>query len=85
MLSRLPDPPHHLFKLEAGQFDAAAAAWRVHVRAEPRTTLDDENFPNNLGYCVLAREPAKGIEVLRLVATCSPSRRTRTTASVRPT
>jgi tetratricopeptide (TPR) repeat protein len=72
-LTRLAEPARHpLFELEAGRFDAAVAAWRERVTADPRTAEEDEGFANNLGYRILGRDPGRAIEVLRLVATVFP-------------
>jgi CubicO group peptidase (beta-lactamase class C family) len=72
-LIRLAEPARHpLFELEAGRFDNAALAWRDRNRIDPKTAGDAENFANNLGYQLAQRDPAKGIEVLRLVAAVFP-------------
>jgi CubicO group peptidase (beta-lactamase class C family) len=72
-LTRIADPARHpLFELEAGRFDGAVTAWRERTRLDPKSAGDDENFANNLGYQLLEREPAKAIDVLRLVAAVFP-------------
>jgi CubicO group peptidase (beta-lactamase class C family) len=72
-IARLAEPlRHHLFVLEAGQFDDAVTAWRDRSKADPSTAIDEENYANNLGYRVVERDMAKGTEVLRLIATVFP-------------
>jgi CubicO group peptidase (beta-lactamase class C family) len=72
-LTRLAEPTrHHLFELEAGRFDAAVAAWRDRVKADPKAAEDDERFANSLGHRVMERDTGSALEVLRLVATVFP-------------
>jgi CubicO group peptidase (beta-lactamase class C family) len=63
---------HPLFKLEAGRFDEAAAAWRERIQAAPDAAADEASQANSLGYRLLARDPTKAIEVMRLIATVFP-------------
>jgi len=64
---------HHQFELAAGNFDAAVAALRERLAADPQHAYDEENRLNGLGYNVLARDPAKAIEILRMVTTAVPA------------
>jgi hypothetical protein len=63
---------HALFEIEAGRFDAAVTALREQLQADASHAGDIEGALNNLGYQLLARDRAKGIDVLRLVATVLP-------------
>lgn len=73
-ITRIPDGERHpLFALEAGQFDAAVTAWHARLERDRKSAGRDESEVNLLGYQLLGPEPAKAVEVMRLVATVFPS------------
>jgi CubicO group peptidase (beta-lactamase class C family) len=59
---------HHLFEIEAGNFDAAVAALRESIESKPH----EEWILNSIGYRLLPRDVSKAIDVLRLAATVLP-------------
>jgi CubicO group peptidase (beta-lactamase class C family) len=59
---------HHLFEIEAGNFEAAVAALRENLKSSPH----EESILNNLGYRLMQSNLPKAIEVLRLVAAVMP-------------
>lgn len=63
---------HPLLELEAGRFDAAVAAWRDRLAADPKSAGEDEARANGLAFQVMPRDPAQAIQILRLVATVFP-------------
>jgi CubicO group peptidase (beta-lactamase class C family) len=72
-VTRAPEAERHpLFELEAGHFDEAAVAWRTRIQAAPDAAADEASEANRLGYRLLARDPAKAVEVMRLIATVFP-------------
>ena len=72
-VTRIPEKERHpLFELEAGNFEAAAAVWRERLKASPNAANQEEDQANLLGYQVMERDPAKAVELLRLVATVFP-------------
>lgn len=72
-LPRMPDDARHfLLELEAGRFDAAAKLWREQARRDPKAAREEEQFVNSFAYRVLERDPAGGVEVLRLVTVVFP-------------
>ena len=63
---------HPLFALEDGRFDEAAAAWRKRIQAAPEAAAEEEREANRLGYRLIAGDPVKAVEVMRLIATVFP-------------
>ena len=63
---------HPLFELEAGRFEDAATAWRARIQAAPDAAADEASEANRLGYRLLARDPVKAVEVMRLIAAVFP-------------
>lgn len=63
---------HPLFALEAGHFDEAAAAWCRRIEATPDAGAEEEREANRLGYRLIASDPTKAVEVMRLIATVFP-------------
>lgn len=73
-MNNRPAPPllrmtieHPLFMLEAGRFDAAVAALKELKDARPV-----EDHINRVGYQVMARDPAKATEILRVNVVAFP-------------
>ncbi len=66
------DAKHPLLELEAGRFESAVASWREQAREDPKAAAEQEAFVNRYAYRVLAREPARAVELLRLVAEVFP-------------
>ncbi len=72
-VARIPNTEHHpLFELEAGRFENAAAAWSKRIQAQPESASSEEERANDLGYRVMGRDPAKAVELMRLIATVFP-------------
>jgi tetratricopeptide (TPR) repeat protein len=71
--TRLADSArHHLFEIEAGRLDDAVAAWRDRSRTDPKAAFEEEVDANALAYVLMAEQPARAVDLLRLVAIVFP-------------